>query len=85
MRGAQGGGHLGDERLGRLGREHAVLHESGSVDGPDGRLALDPLDHQRLRVGRVVLLVVSESPVSHQVDHEVVTELGAVGQSRPDG
>ena len=76
--GAQRRGDVGDECLGFLGRDHALLDEPCGVDGADGRLPLDPLDHQRLRVRRVVLLVVAEAPVSHEVDHEVVAEFGSV-------
>ena len=77
---AQRGGDLGHERLGLVGREHALLDESRGVDGANGRLALDPLDHQRLRVRRVVLLVVAEAAVADEIDHEVVAELGPVGE-----
>ena len=63
----------------------ALLDESRGVDVPHGRLLLDPLDHQRLRVRRVVLLVVAEAAVADEVDHEVVAELGPVGEREPDG
>ena len=76
---------LGDERLRLVGRDRALLDEPRGVDVAHRRLALDPLDHQRLRVRRVVLLVVAEAPVADEVDHEVVAELGAVGEREPHG
>ena len=76
---------LGDERLGLVGLDRALIDEPGGIDGPHRRLTLDSLDHQGLRVRRVVLLVVPEPPVADQVDHEVVAELGAVGESEAHG
>ncbi len=49
-----------------------------------GRLVVDPLDHQRLRVRGLVLLVVPEAAVADDVDHEVVPELGAVRERERD-
>ncbi len=53
------------------------------VQRPHGRLSQNPLDHQRLRVRRIVLLVVAESPVPDEIDDEVVPELGPVGERQP--
>ena len=85
VRRAQRRRDLGDERLGLVGRDRALLDESGGIDGAHRRLSLDPLDHQRLRVRRVVLLVVAEAPVADEVDHEVVAELRPVGEREPHG
>ena len=76
---------LGDERLGLVGGDRALLDEARRIDGAHRRLSLDPLDHQRLRVRRVVLLVVAEAPVADEVDHEVVAELRPVGERQPHG
>ena len=74
---------LGDERLRLFGGDGALLDEPRRVDGAHRRLPLDPFDHERLRVRRVVLLVVPEAAVADEVDHEVVAELRAVGESQP--
>ena len=37
-------------------------------------MLLDPLVHERLRVGRLVALVVAEAPVADEVDDDVVAE-----------
>ena len=76
---------LGDERLGLVGGDRALLDEPGRIHGAHGRLPLDPLDHQRLGVRRVVLLVVAEAPVADEVDHEVVAELRPVRERQPHG
>ena len=39
---------------------------------------------ERLRVGGLVLFVVTEPPVTDEVDHDVVAELGAICESEPD-
>ena len=40
-------------------------------------MGLDPLDHRRLRVGRLVLFVVTETTIADQVDERVAPELPA--------
>ena len=62
----------------------ALLDEPRGVALAHGRLRLDPLRHERLGVRRVVLLLVAEPAVADEVDHEVVAELGAVGEREPD-
>ena len=78
-------GDLGDEGRRFVFREHAVRDEPGGIHGADRRLLENPLDHQRLRVGRVVLLVVAEAAVADEIDDEVVAELRPVGEREPDG
>ncbi len=85
MRRAEPGGHLGVERLGLLGGEHALVDEPCGVQLADGRMALDPLDHDRLRVRGLVLLVVAEAPVADEVDDDVVAEPPPVREREPDG
>ena len=68
-------------RLVRLGH-HALgvtrRHDSGRQPlgqlSPDGRLIRDRLGHQRLRAGRLVLLVMAEAAVADEVDDDVVSE-----------
>ena len=78
MGGAERRDDLVDDLLRLLGGEHAVLDEAIRVLLARRALGLDLLDLERLRVGRVVLLVVPEAPVADEVDHEVVAELGPV-------
>ena len=77
--------HLVDVGLRLLLGDHALRDEAVGVDVPGGRLPLDALDHQRLRVRSIVLLVVPEPPVPDQVDHEVVAEFLAVCVSQSNG
>ena len=53
-------------------RRDAVGHEPVGVNLRHFPLPLDPLRQQRKRDGRVVLFVVPEAPVAHQVDHHVL-------------
>ena len=57
-------------------RAHRLTHR---------RLLLDPLGLQRLRVGRLVLLVVAEPAVADEVDDDVVAELLAIRERESDG
>ncbi len=75
---------LADELLGFLGAEHALVDELRAVELAHRRMGLDLLDHQRLRVGGLVLLVVAEAAVADEVDHDVVAEAAAVGEREPD-
>ena len=72
------------ECLGLLGREHALGDEPGTVQLAHRRMVRDLLGHQRLRVGRLVLLVVAETPVTDEIDDHVVAEAAAIRQCEPD-
>ena len=81
---------LPEEILGRgghplrlVGREHALLHEPCRVELAHGRVRGDLLDHQGLRVGSLVLLVVPETAVADEIDHDVVAEARTVGERKP--
>ncbi len=81
----QGCGDALHEGVGLLGRQHALVDQARRVALARRRLQLDLLHHQRLGVRRLVLLVVPEAAVAHEVDHEVVAELLAVGERQTDG
>ena len=53
---------------------HAFAGELLRVELAHGRVILDPLVHQRLRVGGLVGLVVAEAAVADQVDQRVAAE-----------
>ena len=82
MGSAQRLGDLRHELLGILGREHAGLDEALGVALAHRRLGHDALGLERLRVGRLVLLLMAEAPVADDVDHEVVAELLAIGERK---
>ena len=63
--------------------EHRVFHDSLGVFGARGRQAVDFFIHHRLRDARVVSLVVTVTPVTHQIDHHVFFEQHAVFQRQP--
>ena len=63
--------------------EHAGGHQLLRVHVPHGRVALDPLVHERLGVGRLVALVVAVPPVADQIDHRVLMEPVAVRHRQP--
>ena len=63
--------------------EHAGGHQLLRVHVPHGRVALDPLVHQRLGVGRLVALVVAVAAVADQIDQRVLMELVAVRHRQP--
>ena len=84
MRGAELGLHLVEDGRSLLGGDDAFLDELRRVLLAHRRPCLDLRDHQRLGVGRLVLLVVAEAPVADQVDDDVVAELLAVGHRQPD-
>ena len=65
-------------------RHHSLLDEPRSVELAHRRVALDLARHDRLRVGRLVLLVVTEAAVADEVDDDVVAEARAVGEREPD-
>ena len=66
---------LGDDTLARERLRVELSHR---------RVALDRLHHQRLCVGRLVLLVVAEAPVADEVDDDVVAEARPEGHGEPD-
>ena len=74
-----------DHRLRLLGGDDALLDETRRVLLARGRLLGDHRGLQRLRVGRLVLLVVAEAAVADQIDDDVVAEPLPVRQSEPDG
>ena len=67
----------------RLRADRAFLDQPRGIDIAHRRLSLNPLDHERLGVGGVVLLVVAEAAVPDEIDHEVVAELRPVGTREP--
>ena len=84
MRGAQHRLDLGDERIGLVLREHSFRNELRLVELAHAGMVRDLLDHQGLRVGGLVLLVVTEAPVADEVDHDVLAEPPPVGHREPD-
>ena len=64
--------------------DDAVRRERSRVRLPNRRLIGDPLRLQRLRIRGFVLLVVTEPPVSDEVDDDVVPELLAVREREPN-
>ena len=76
--------HLGLELLDHLLRDDAVGDEAGGVQRPHGLVRVDRLDHQRLRVGGLVLLVVPEAAVADEVDDHVVVEAPPERHREPD-
>ena len=85
VRGAQHRLDLGDEGLGLLPRQHALLDQLLLVELAHARVRVDLLDHQRLRVRGLVLLVVAEAAVADEIDHDVVAEAAAVGHRQAHG
>ncbi len=76
---------LGDES-GRLVRgQNALLDQLPLVQLPNRRMRVDLLDHQRLRVGGLVLLVVTEAAVADEIDQDVLAEAAPVGHRQPHG
>ena len=69
---------------GLLRGQHALGDEPRAVELAHGRVVRDLLDHQRLGVRRLVLLVVAEAAVADEVDHDVVAEPAAVGEREAD-
>ncbi len=85
MRGTQHRLDLRDELCCLLRREHALTDELRLVELANARVGVDLLDHQRLRVRRLVLLVVTEAAVADEVDHDVLAEALTVGHREADG
>ncbi len=84
MRLAQRVDRLLEELARLLLGQHTVLDEACRVRLANRGLLVDSLRHQRLRVRRLVLLVVPETAVADEIDDEVVAELLAVGERKPD-
>ena len=76
---------LGERAVGLLRGDDALGDERCGVQLAHGRVLLDLLTMQRLRVRGLVLLVVAEAPVADEVDDDVVAEPAAVGDREPDG
>jgi hypothetical protein len=83
VRRAQRVHRLPEQRRSLLLGDHALVDERLGVRLAHGRLLLDLLRHERLRVRGLVLLVVTEASVADEIDDEVVPELLAVGESEP--
>ena len=64
--------------------DDAFLDELGRVLLAHGRLLLDLLGHERLRVRRLVALVVALPAVADEVDDDVAAEPAPEGQREPD-
>ena len=76
---------LGGHGVGLLRAHHVVGLELVRVEPAHGRVLLDPLVHERLRVGGLVGLVVAEAPVADEVDERVAPEGLAEGVGQADG
>ena len=74
-----------DEPLGLRRPDQVELGEPGSVLLAHGRVLLDQLVHERLRVARLVALVVPEAAVADEVDDDVVVELLPEGHRQANG
>ena len=77
--------HLLDESIRLLARDDPALDEPLRELRSHGRMASDARSHQRLRVRRLVLLVVSETPVADEVDDDVVAEAPPEREREPYG
>jgi hypothetical protein len=64
-------------RIGVLLGEDAVGDQAVGIDGPRGRVSADLFVHHRLGHRGLVRLVVTETPVTDQVDDDVLVELVA--------
>ena len=84
MRGTEPRLLLVEQRLRLVLRDHALLGQLRSELLADGRLAVDPRGHERLRVRRLVAFVVPVTAVADEVDHDVVAEAAAERHRQPD-
>ena len=84
VRRPQLGQHAVDQRSSLLRCDDTLGGEPGGVLLAHGRLAVDPLDQQRLGIRRLVLLLMAVPAVADQVDHEVLAELAPVRSGEPD-
>ncbi len=69
---------VGDEPVGLLVGDHALVDQLAGVERAGRRQRPDPLVHQRLGEGRLVALVVAVAAVAEHVDDDVAVELVAV-------
>ena len=76
---------VADETLGLLARQDALLDQLFLVELAHARVSVDLLDHERLRVRGLVLLVVPEPAVADEVDHDVLAEAAAIRHREPSG
>jgi hypothetical protein len=60
-----------------IGVDHALIDELVGEKLAHRWMILDPLDHFWLRVGGLVLLVVTEAPVTDQIDERIASERAA--------
>ena len=74
---------LGHHPLGLLGRHLAFGNDALGELRPHRRVIRDRLRHERLRVRRFVLLVVTEAAVADEIDDHVVPEALAEGHRQP--
>ena len=63
-----------DHRARAIRREDSLIDELVREELAHRRMILDPLGHLGLRVRRLVLLVVTETPVADQIDEHVASE-----------
>ena len=75
---------LGHESVRLVLGEHALRDELRLVELAHAWMPVDLLDHQRLRVGGLVLLVVTEAAIADEIDHDVLAEAAAVRHREPD-
>ncbi len=68
----------GDHFIAAAGRDHALLCQAVRVELARGRQLRNRLVHQRLGHHRLILLVVPEAPVAHEVHHHVLVERHSV-------
>ena len=68
----------GDHFLRVVRRQHPLGHQPVGVELARTGMLGDLLVHQRLGHQRLVLFVVAQAPVAHQVDHHVLVEIHAV-------
>ena len=67
-----------DHALHRRAVDDALAHQATGIQLPGGRMDLDLLVHQRLRLHRILGLVVAAAPVADEIDDHVLAELHAV-------
>ena len=76
--------YIGDELVGLLGGHDSLVGEPPRELLPHGGMLCDLGNHQRLRVRSLVLLVVPEAAISHEVDDDVALEAAAEREREPD-
>jgi hypothetical protein len=81
--GLQAAREVAQRRLGLVQVDVAATDQRLHVQLADGAVLLDQLVQQGLGERRIVLLVVTEPPVAHHVDHHVLVELLAEREGQP--